>query len=316
MIPARLCGPAHARRGGGAGRGHAAQARGRRALARLRAAGQAPRRRRPHPLRRGQREHRLPARQPRRRGRGERARAARSRCASPSPGRRSTRPSPRLGDMPLPPYIAGKRAADDARPQRLSDHLRPRARAPSPRRPPGCISPTSCSRRLDERGIARHCVTLHVGAGTFLPVKADDTREHRMHAEWGAVSHGDRRRAQRGARQRAAASSRSARRRCGCSRAPRGEDGAIAPFAGETDIFITPGYRFRAVDAADDQLPSAALDAVHAGLAPLPGSRRCRRPTRTRSRDGYRFYSYGDACLLSSGRRIGRPARGASDESS
>ena len=114
---------------------------------------------------------------------------------------------------------------------------------------------------LDARGISRHFVTLHVGAGTFLPVKAEDTAEHRMHAEWGEIAAGDGGGAQRGARRAAAASSPSAPRRCGCWRAPPAHDGTIRPFAGETDIFITPGYRFRAVDVlmTNFHLPRSTL---------------------------------------------------------
>ena len=84
--------------------------------------------------------------------------------------------------------------------------------------------------------------------GTFLPVKADDTDDHRMQPEWGTVSAATADGAERGARRGAGGSSRSARRRCGCSKAPPTRTGAIRPFAGETSIFITPGYRFRAVD--------------------------------------------------------------------
>ena len=139
----------------------------------------------------------------------------------------------------------------------------PRARWPRP--PPACISRKSLIAALAARGIAVHTVTLHVGAGTFLPVKAEDIAEHKMHAEWGEVTCADRCRAQRRARARAAASSRSAPPRCGCSKARRAtmQHGAVrhAPFSGETAIFITPGYRFRAVDVllTNFHLPRSTL---------------------------------------------------------
>src|SRR3712207_2140461 len=92
-----------------------------------------------------------------------------------------------LGELPLPPYIAGKRPTDD---KDRSDYQTVYAKDEGAIAAPtaGLHFTDDLFRRLDERGIARHFVTLHVGAGTFLPVKADDTDEHRMHAEWGSVS--------------------------------------------------------------------------------------------------------------------------------
>ena len=142
--PGAAVGPAHARRGGGAGRDPPAQARGSRALARLRASGQAPRRRRPHPLRRGQREHRLPARQPRRRGRGERGGRRGDACASPLPGRRWTRPSPVSATCRCRPISPASAPPTSATAATIRPSTRSR-RAPSPRRRRGCISPTTCS---------------------------------------------------------------------------------------------------------------------------------------------------------------------------
>ena len=166
--------------------------------------------------------------------------------------------------MPLPPYIAapapGRRAAIAPTTRPCS----PGRRARSRRRPPGCISPTRWSSGCAARGIALHTVTLHVGAGTFLPVKAEDTSGHQMHAEWGSVDAATadalnaaraRRRPHRRGRHDLAAAARK-----------RGGRGRRHPAVrGETAIFITPGYRFRAVDVHADQFPSAALDAVHAG---------------------------------------------------
>ena len=169
----------------------------------------------------------------------------------------------RLGDMPLPPYIAGKRAADE---RDRSDYQTVYAVEEGAVAAPtaGLHFTDDLFRRLDERGIARHSVTLHVGAGTFLPVKAEDTSEHRMHAEWGTVSTAtaDALNAARAGGGRIVAIGTTSLR---LLESAAREDGTVAPFAGETDLFITPGYRFRAVDALDDQLSSAALDPVHAG---------------------------------------------------
>ena len=118
---------------------------------------------------------------------------------------------------------------------------------------------------LDARGVSRHFVTLHVGAGTFLPVKTEDVAEHRMHAETGEVSAPTADAAERGPRRGAGGSSRSAPPALRLLESAADEAGAIQPFAGETSIFITPGYRFRTAARPGDQLPPAALDAVHAG---------------------------------------------------
>ena len=148
---------------------------------------------------------------------------------------------------------------------------------------------------LDARGISRHFVTLHVGAGTFLPVKADDTRRPQDAFREGRDFRRDRGGAQRRARQRAGASSPSAPRRCACWRPPRAR-ARSRPSAGATDIFITPGYRFRAVDMlmTNFHLPRSTLFmlvAAFAGSSDAGGLCACYRA-------GYRFYSYGDASLL------------------
>jgi S-adenosylmethionine:tRNA ribosyltransferase-isomerase len=201
----------------------------------------------------------------------------------------------RLGEMPLPPYIEGKRATDDR--DRVDYQTVYAAEEGAVAAPTAGLHFTEdLFRRLKARGISRHVVTLHVGAGTFLPVKADDTGEHRMHAEWGTVSR-DTADALNAARARGgrivAVGSTSLRLLESGAR----EHGAIAPFAGETDIFITPGYRFCAVDMlmTNFHLPRstlfmlvsafAGLDTMHAAYAHAIAS-------------GYRFYSYGDACLL------------------
>jgi S-adenosylmethionine:tRNA ribosyltransferase-isomerase len=150
--------------------------------------------------------------------------------------------------------------------------------------------------RLTARGIALHKVTLHVGAGTFLPVKAEDTAGHRMHAEAGSVT------------AETAAALNDVRRVGGRivavgSTALRlletaaGEDGVIRPFEGETALFITPGYRFRAADVmlTNFHLPRSTLFMLVAAFCGLDTMKRAYVHAVA---SGYRFYSYGDACLL------------------
>ena len=204
------------------------------------------------------------------------ARGARSRCASPfrRGARRGDRP--RSARMPLPPYIAGKRAADDARPRRLPDHVRARGRARSPRRPRGCISRPSCSRALEARGVAAAprdaaCRRRHLPAG--------EGRRHRRPQDARRMGRARRRRPPRRSTRRAraaAASSRSAPPRCGCSKAPPARTARIAPFAGETAIFITPGYRFRAVDMllTNFHLPRSTLFMLVAAFSGLETMKR------------------------------------------
>ena len=189
----------------------------------------------------------------------------------------------RLGTSPLPPYIAARRApdaSDRADYQTMFARRAGRGRRADGRPPFHPGAHRSGSRRAAS---ALHRVTLHVGAGTFLPVKAEDTRDHAMHAEWGAIDAAT-------AEALNAARARGGRIVCVGTTSVRilesaaGEDGRIRPFSGETSIFITPGYRFRAVDMLHDEFPSAALDAVHAGLAPSRARDACRRPMRMRSR--------------------------------
>ena len=175
----------------------------------------------------------------------------------------------RLGDMPLPPYIAGKRAADE---RDRSDYQTVYAVEEGAVAAPtaGLHFTDDLFRRLDERGIARHSVTLHVGAGTFLPVKAEDTSEHRMHAEWGTVSTAtaDALNAARARGGRIVAVGTTSLR---LLESAAREDGTVAPFAGETDLFITPGYRFRAVDAlmTNFHLPRSTLFMLVSAFAGL-----------------------------------------------
>lgn len=200
-----------------------------------------------------------------------------------------------LGAPPLPPYIASKRAADarDAADYQTMFAVHEGAvAAPTA----GLHFTPALEQALRGRGVGIQRITLHVGAGTFLPVKADDTAGHRMHAESGVIS-----------RQTAAAL--NAARAAGARIAAVGttslrllesaaaEDGMIEPFAGETDIFITPGYRFRAVDIllTNFHLPRSTLFML---VSAFSGLETMKRAYAHAIESGYRFYSYGDACLL------------------
>ncbi len=201
----------------------------------------------------------------------------------------------RIGELPLPPYIAGKRPTDA---QDAVDYQTIYARDKGAVAAPtaGLHFTENLFRRLDERGVERHFVTLHVGAGTFLPVKADDTDDHHMHAEWGTVG-ADAAQAINAARARGrrivAVGTTSLR----ILESAAGPDGTIAPFQGDTAIFITPGYRFRAVDIllTNFHLPRSTLFMLVSAFA---GLERMRQAYDTALASGYRFYSYGDACLL------------------
>ena len=201
----------------------------------------------------------------------------------------------RLGEMPLPPYIAGKRAADE---RDRSDYQTVYAAEEGAVAAPtaGLHFTDELLRRLDERGIARHTVTLHVGAGTFLPVKAEDTAKHRMHAEWGTLSAAtaDALNAARARGGRIVAIGTTSLR---LLESAAREDGTVAPFAGETDLFITPGYRFRAVDAlmTNFHLPRSTLFMLVSAFAGLDAMQAAYAHAISHN---YRFYSYGDACLL------------------
>ncbi len=201
----------------------------------------------------------------------------------------------RLGELPLPPYIAGKRTTDD---KDLADYQTVYARDEGAVAAPtaGLHFTDDLFRRLEERGISHRFVTLHVGAGTFLPVKADDTAEHRMHAEWGTVTP-ETAQALNEARARGgrivAVGTTSLRLLESAAR----DDGTIAPFSGDTAIFITPGYRFKAVDIlmTNFHLPRSTLFMLVSAFAGLD---RMRAAYSHAIETGYRFYSYGDGSLL------------------
>jgi S-adenosylmethionine:tRNA ribosyltransferase-isomerase len=202
-----------------------------------------------------------------------------------------------LGDPPLPPYIAGRRdlAPEDAeRYQTIFARRDGAVAAPTA----GLHFTPELMAALATRGISCHYVTLHVGAGTFLPVKVEDTREHRMHAEWGEVSAETAAalNAARAAGGRIVAVGTTALRLLETACAQRGSPD-IRPFAGETALFITPGYRFTAVDLlmTNFHLPRSTLYML---VAAFSGLETMRAAYAHAIKTGYRFYSFGDACLL------------------
>ena len=197
--------------------------------------------------------------------------------------------------MPLPPYIASRRAPDErdrADYQTLFARHQGAVAAPTA----GLHFTPALLERLGQRGIAVHKVTLHVGAGTFLPVRAENTSAHTMHAEHGSLGAGtaaalNRVRAQGG---RIIAVGSTALR---LLETATGDDGVIKAFAGATALFITPGYRFRAADLlmTNFHLPRSTLFMLVAAFA---GLERMQAAYAHAIAQNYRFFSYGDACLL------------------
>jgi S-adenosylmethionine:tRNA ribosyltransferase-isomerase len=201
----------------------------------------------------------------------------------------------RAGTMPLPPYIAGKRPtdADDRRDYQTMFAARDGAVAA----PTASLHFTpQLMQALAEGGIAQETLTLHVGAGTFLPVKVDDTAAHAMHAEWGSIDAGTATRlnAARAAGGRLIAVGTTSLR---LLESATGEDDLIRPFEGDTAIFITPGYRFRAIDGlmTNFHLPRSTLFML---VSALMGLERMQAVYGHAIGEGYRFYSYGDSSLL------------------
>ena len=201
----------------------------------------------------------------------------------------------RAGRMPLPPYIASKRPADEAD---RADYQTLFARVEG-----AVAAPTAALHfterlldALDARGVGRETLTLHVGAGTFLPVKSETVEDHRMHSEWGRIDPptAERLNAARAAGGRLIAVGTTSLR---LLESAAGEDGAIRPFEGDTAIFITPGYRFRAVDGliTNFHLPRSTLFML---VSALMGLEVMKRAYAHAVAAGYRFYSYGDASLL------------------
>jgi S-adenosylmethionine:tRNA ribosyltransferase-isomerase len=199
------------------------------------------------------------------------------------------------GEIPLPPYIAGKRAADARDDEDYQTLFAAR---------PGSIAAPTAGLHFTEplletlanRQVRRESVTLHVGAGTFLPVSAADTDAHRMHAEWAELDAGtaSRLNAARAAGGRIVAVGTTALRTLETAAQ---DSGGLAPFRGETDIFITPGYGFRAVDLllTNFHLPRSTLFMLVAAFCGLATMKRAYAHAIA---ENYRFYSYGDACLL------------------
>ena len=200
-----------------------------------------------------------------------------------------------IGVMPLPPYIAAKRAEDD---RDRSDYQTVYAAHDGSVAAPtaGLHFTPGLLDALRTRGISTHAVTLHVGAGTFLPVKADDTADHKMHSEWGTVS------------EETAASLNAVRASGGrivcvgttslrLLESAATPDGVIHPFHDDTAIFITPGYRFRAVDVlmTNFHLPKSTLFML---VSAFTGLETMKTAYAHAIQTGYRFYSYGDGSLL------------------
>jgi S-adenosylmethionine:tRNA ribosyltransferase-isomerase len=200
-----------------------------------------------------------------------------------------------LGQMPLPPYIASRRPTD---PRDERDYQTMFARDPGAVAAPtaGLHFTPELMAAVEARGIALHRLTLHVGAGTFLPVKAEDTRDHRMHAEWGMLpaQTADALNEVRASGGRIVAVGTTALR---LLESAADEDGMLRPFSSETSIFIEPGYRFRAVDAliTNFHLPRSTLFMLVCAFAGLDLMQRAYAHAIEQK---YRFYSYGDACLL------------------
>ena len=197
------------------------------------------------------------------------------------------------GEVPLPPYIASRRAPD-ARDRADYQTMFAREEGAVAAPTAGLHFTEPLMGELAARGIGFHTVTLHVGAGTFLPVKVDDIADHKMHAEWGQVANTVARALSAAGRARiVAVGSTSLRLLESAAR----EDGVIAPFSGDTSLFITPGYRFRAVDVllTNFHLPRSTLFMLVAAFCGLDTMKRAYAHAVEK---GYRFYSYGDACLL------------------
>lgn len=201
----------------------------------------------------------------------------------------------RAGRMPLPPYIAGRRAADS---RDSEDYQTMFAREEG-----AVAAPTAALHftprlmaALGEAGIRHETLTLHVGAGTFLPVKAEDTDDHLMHSEWGRIEPevAGRLNAARSAGGRLVAVGTTSLR---LLESAADEAGRVRPFEGDTAIFITPGYRFRAVDGliTNFHLPRSTLFML---VSALMGLEAMKRAYAHAIEAGYRFYSYGDASLL------------------
>lgn len=201
----------------------------------------------------------------------------------------------RAGRMPLPPYIAGKRQPDESDRQDYQTMFASEDGAVAA--PTAALHFTpELIEALDAAGVKRETLTLHVGAGTFLPVKVADTDEHRMHAEWGRIDEAT------AARLNAARVSGGRVIAVGTTslrllESAADEGGIIRPFAGDTAIFITPGYRFRAINGlmTNFHLPKSTLFML---VSALMARERMLAAYAHAIAEKYRFYSYGDSSLL------------------
>jgi S-adenosylmethionine:tRNA ribosyltransferase-isomerase len=201
----------------------------------------------------------------------------------------------RAGTMPLPPYIAGKRAIDDRDAEDYQTMFAAKDGAVAAPTASLHFTPRLMT-ALADAGIGQETLTLHVGAGTFLPVKADDTNDHMMHAEWGQITAetADRLNAIRARGGRIIAAGTTSLR---LLESAAREDGMIAPFEGDTRIFITPGYQFKGVDGliTNFHLPKSTLFML---VSALMGLDTMQAAYAHAIAGGYRFYSYGDSSLL------------------
>jgi len=200
-----------------------------------------------------------------------------------------------LGEMPLPPYIAAKRDEDEQDKKDYQTIFADRVGAVAAPTTGLHFTPALIE-RLNECGISLSRVTLHVGAGTFLPVKVEDTRDHKMHAEWGEINEETAKalnEARRAGKRVVAIGTTSLRLLESAVR----EDGSFGAWRGDTSIFITPGYQFKAVDVllTNFHLPRSTLVML---VSAFSGLDRIMKAYRHAIETGYRFYSYGDACLL------------------
>lgn len=200
-----------------------------------------------------------------------------------------------IGQMPLPPYIASKRAIDE---HDIKDYQTLFAQ-----REGAVAAPTASLHftdalieKIKAKGIQTANITLHVGAGTFLPVKVDDTKDHKMHAEWGEVSEevADLINSTHKKGRRVVAVGTTVLR---LLESATSSDGVVHPFCGDTDIFITPGYQFRAVDIlmTNFHLPKSTLFML---VCAFMGTETMQSAYNYAIENKYRFYSYGDSCLL------------------
>lgn len=200
-----------------------------------------------------------------------------------------------VGAPPLPPYIARRRAADAADVERYQT-IYARAEGSVAAPTAGLHFTGDVFSALEERNVLIEKVTLHVGAGTFLPVTAEDTSDHKMHAEWGVIG------SEQATRINAAKASGAKVVAVGTTslrllESAAREDGRLGSFEGETDIFITPGYEFKIADRllTNFHLPRSTLFML---VCAFSGTRTMKNAYAHAIENEYRFYSYGDACLL------------------